>query len=522
MDSSSPERRPVLTHEEYINSLLRPSFTEERRISEIQLRKEREIDERYRQPINEHDAASRIQKTYRGYRERRQLKGLALDPSSRWIEVIRELRYRSAMLPPEQWERPKLSPDGKPRSSSDVAKDHWRRIGYVVEHASAGEHRNLSEASGEREPSMLMDVRYFLEMVDQRHRYGSNLQIYHEEWLRSKSDRNFFHWLDEGDGQHLDLPGCTREKLDWERIRYLSKDERRDYLVQIDADGRLRWAKTTELITTSINDFKDSMTGIVPRSDDSAPSFADEEVRQQVSVDRHLLDGLAHDHRHPHRVVSSDTDETASDEQTEHADPAGEQHSEKKDKKHHKRVIASPATILNKLLQATVRPGTFIYVADTVGRLYVGIKDSGAFQHASFLSGARISSAGLIGIDDGFLTYLSPLSGHYRPTTKSLRRFIGSLKSQGADLSHLRVSHAYEVLLGIEYYGKTKKGLKKLHPPRKQHKVASPGPDLKLHDAINNMSATDLVEENWKRKKRRSTLTKMLDDLRLRSRNSKE
>lgn len=32
-------------------------------------------------------AAQMIQRNYRGYRERRQLKGLGLDPSTRWIEV---------------------------------------------------------------------------------------------------------------------------------------------------------------------------------------------------------------------------------------------------------------------------------------------------------------------------------------------------------------------------------------------------------------------------------------------------
>lgn len=519
MDSATSEQTSLSPHEQYIQSLLRPSISQGRRISEIQLQKEKEIDSKYRPPINEHDAATKIQKAYRGHRERRQLEGLTLDPSSRWMEVIRELRYRSAILP-EQLERPKLSPDGRPRSSSDIAKAKWRRIGYVAEHASAGERQSaLSDASrgeqiqrsAEEESSMLMDVRYFLEMVDSKHRYGSNLQVFHEEWLRSNSDRNFFHWLDHGEGRHLDLPGCAREKLDRERIRYLSKDERRDYLVQVDEEGKLHWAKTGELITTSIKDFKDSMTGIVRRGDDSAVSFADEEVRHQVSADRHLLGGTTDQLQH---TPSSGADESMSDESSE-SPYKGEQQQDHPQKKHRKRVIATPATILNKLLRASVRPGTFIYVADTVGRLYVGIKDSGAFQHASFLSGARISSAGLIEIQDGQLTYLSPLSGHYRPTTKSLRRFIGNLKSQGVDLSHLRVSHAYEVLLGIELYGKTKKEIKRLHTPKKEHKTSGTEADRKLHDAINSMSATDLIEENWQRRSRRSTLTRMMEELRV-------
>jgi hypothetical protein len=39
------------------------------------------------QPRAEEDAAQMIQRNYRGYRERRQLKGIGLDASARWAEV---------------------------------------------------------------------------------------------------------------------------------------------------------------------------------------------------------------------------------------------------------------------------------------------------------------------------------------------------------------------------------------------------------------------------------------------------
>tara|TARA_R110002003_G_scaffold126_32_gene11728 strand:- start:21498 stop:21671 length:174 start_codon:yes stop_codon:yes gene_type:complete len=35
----------------------------------------------------EEEAAQMIQRSYRGYRERRQLKGIGLDASARWAEV---------------------------------------------------------------------------------------------------------------------------------------------------------------------------------------------------------------------------------------------------------------------------------------------------------------------------------------------------------------------------------------------------------------------------------------------------
>jgi hypothetical protein len=79
----------------------------------------------------------------------------------------------------------------------------------------------------------------------------------------------------------------------------------------------------------------------------------------------------------------------------------------------------SASTIFNKLLRGSVKKNTWIFVADTSFRLYVGIKQSGAFQHSSFLHGSRISAAGLIKIKDGRLLKLSPLSGHYRPPGKS-------------------------------------------------------------------------------------------------------
>ena len=31
----------------------------------------------------------------------------------------------------------------------------------------------------------MMDLQYFLEMVDLKHRYGSNLRTYHEEWKKA-------------------------------------------------------------------------------------------------------------------------------------------------------------------------------------------------------------------------------------------------------------------------------------------------------------------------------------------------
>ena len=66
-------------------------------IAEIQDEKEHDILKKYQttkepqddtQLQHQESAAARVlQRTYRGHRERRQMRGLGLDPSTRWTEV---------------------------------------------------------------------------------------------------------------------------------------------------------------------------------------------------------------------------------------------------------------------------------------------------------------------------------------------------------------------------------------------------------------------------------------------------
>lgn len=441
---------------EYRDSLQPPSTEEIRRISDIQIHKEEEIFEKYHD-AREEAAATTIQAAYRGHRERRHMDGLTLDPSARWMEAIRELRYRIATLP--HYSASSSAPHDPSASPSDVARSNWRRVTSIAEHAGGGNaspspsrrtalpHDNqpstATSASKSAPSSMLLDLRYFLEMVDRKHRYGSNLQVYHEAWLREDTNQNFFYWLDHGAGRHLSLAGCSRETLDRERIRYLTTEQRLQYLVEIDDAGKLRWAKDGQLISTDNQLFKDSAHGIVRKtSDDSLPSSTSP--------------GDTDDH--------SDRASFSSDSEDGNTDDRSPQEAAKAKRRFH----ISPATMFNHLLRATVKAGTWIYVADTSGRLYISIKSSGAFQHASFMSGARISSAGSIEVTDGQLVSLSPLSGHYRPTTKSFRDFVAHLKDEGVDMSELHVSHAYRVLQGMELYDRTRRGLTKVVHPTKE------------------------------------------------------
>lgn len=117
-----------------------------------------------------------------------------------------------------------------------------------------------------------MDLPYFLEMVDVKHRHGSNLRAYHNVWKDSPSNENFFYWLDYGEGKDVDLEHRPRERLEKEQIRYLSREERQNYMVKVDDNGLFRWVKNDELVETDNKRFKDSIHGVV-RMDDRTPGF---------------------------------------------------------------------------------------------------------------------------------------------------------------------------------------------------------------------------------------------------------
>ncbi|KAL1841587.1 hypothetical protein VTJ49DRAFT_6897 [Mycothermus thermophilus] len=450
---------------------------------------------------NRAKAATVIQKTYRGYRVRRQLKGLDMDASTRWAHAIREARWRALTAPhpksgsdTDGWsspERPGTATSQGSAVHSPTARQNWKKAAAIARHAGAdidGDASSSSSSSPSLSPApsqsgsdssrmrkkreqdakerlrrqeekarlkrdaKVMHLQYFLEMVDLKHRYGANLQVYHEVWMRADTKENFFYWLDYGEGKDLDLEACPRERLEREQVRYLSREERQHYLVKVDDEGRLCWAKNGARIDTSVK-FKDSIHGIVPK-DDPTPAYVPPSDNTQTP----LLGHVSTESSPPSRSSTSSTLSTSTTSSIDSAMAGrytagpGPSSTKKKISQH-----LSGNTILNRLLRKTIRKNTWIFVADTSFRLYVGIKDSGVFQHSSFLQGARISAAGLIRIRDGRLTSLSPLSGHYRPPASNFRAFVKSLREAGVDMSHVSLSKSYVVLAGLETYFKARK-----------------------------------------------------------------
>ncbi|KAI1605551.1 hypothetical protein PtrCC142_002263 [Pyrenophora tritici-repentis] len=449
-------------------------------------------------------AAQLIQRNYRGYRERRQLQGMGLDANARWAEAIRDAKWRNATRPKPRAEeaalRDKLTtPEQRDRASSIVAREKWKRVGEIARRAGADDphdaslsededapeeqteqRRKRSESRTEREKTAkMMDLQYFLEMVDQKHRYGSNLRAYHEQWKKSDTHENFFHWLDNGEGRNYEHPTVSRSRLDTERVRYLSREERLNYLVTIDHEGRLCWAKNGNRINTTL-EYKDSINSIVPVDDDT-PAYGPKAK---------LHSGQSKTFRRSSMIsLSSSSSISESDAEAEEAEHYVNEDLDKA-KGISKLKHVSAATILNHLLRSSVKPNSWIFVADTSFRLYVGIKQSGAFQHSSFLHGARISAAGLIKIKDGQLRRLSPLSGHYRPPTRNFRAFVHSMKENGVDMSRVSISRSYAVLVGLEAYVKTRKKLKHgvEHVKEAEEKVVHPEEYERKMEAQKDMS----------------------------------
>ena len=157
-------------------------------------------------------------------------------------------------------------------SDEDTEVEGPRARGDTQEETEAVKKKQAEAAELRKKTAKTMDLQYFLEMIDHKHRYGSNLRKYHKFWKNQDTNQNFFYWLDQGDGRNVDLEECGRARLDTEQVRYLSREERLNYLVKVNEQGLLIWAKNGELVWTKDELFRDSLKGIVPISDQT-PTF---------------------------------------------------------------------------------------------------------------------------------------------------------------------------------------------------------------------------------------------------------
>lgn len=426
-------------------------------------------------------AAALIQRRYRGHRTRRELKGHGLDPTTKWIETIRDAKYHQITTPRAPEDEPPKDENG----TTSSARQKWIQVTEIARRAGADDSSTassgdatVSEASGSdseerrrqskeeekrqqrksiakekrKRTAKMMDLQYFLEMVDHKHRYGSNLRKYHARWKASDTNQNFFYWLDQGEGKDIELEECPRSRLEKEQVRYLSRDERLNYLVKIDSEGKLRWAKNDEYVWTKDELYRDSVEGIIPTSDDT-PTW------------KHNVRTEYHDDDNESSTENSDSEDEDESLKEQKSGFEGERYVNEafhRAKGPAKLKHVSAAVFFNHMIRQSLKKGhKWIFVADTSFRLYIGYKQSGAFQHSSFLHGSRILSAGLIKVKDGQLRRLSPLSGHYRPPAANFRAFVHTLEEEGCDMSRVSISRSYAILVGLESYVKTRRTIKK-------------------------------------------------------------
>ncbi|CAG7993084.1 unnamed protein product [Penicillium salamii] len=401
-----------------------------------------------------------------------------IESAARTVQAIREAQWQQLHRPPEP-------EDASKTERSNQARRNWQRAVSVAKRAGGDDDRLTGPSSStETRPenhteiasgtqAKMMDVQYFLEMVDLKHRHGSNLRAYHTFWRNSSSSQNFFYWLDHGDGKSVEVAQCPRDRLEREQVRYLTRDERMNYLVTVDEAGLFRWAKNNEPVWTSTAKFKDSLRGVVSIDEDvpqfrgNSPTFESESMGAlslSSSSSSFVSSGQSIG-----SVLSNEQDKPFTDEEYKAA-------------KIMKKVVhASPSAAVRRLLgKSPKKEDMWIFVscngslvvgyklndfqvADTSFRLYIGIKKSGAFQHSSFLRGARIAAAGMIKIKNGQLRSLAPMSGHYRPPAANFRAFHHALQQQGVDMSHVSMSKSYIMLAGIQGYTKTKRKVRAAH-----------------------------------------------------------
>ena len=181
-------------------------------------------------------------------------------------------KWRAATRPKSRSQQEALldslaAPEERERANSIAARQKWKKVVEIARRAGADDpdetnhthdeessdrQKQLQERNEREKTAKMMDLQYFLEMVDPKHRYGSNLRAYHDHWKNADTHENFFFWLDSGEGRRYEHPTVSRERLEAEQVRYLSREERMKYLVTVDSEGRLCWAKNGERINTNM------------------------------------------------------------------------------------------------------------------------------------------------------------------------------------------------------------------------------------------------------------------------------
>ncbi|KAI0080309.1 hypothetical protein K474DRAFT_1590167, partial [Panus rudis PR-1116 ss-1] len=235
-------------------------------------------------------------------------------------------------------------------------KERWRRALFLLGRLEDG-NQMLAQTGDEHAEAARkhLETQHWLEMIDGKHRYGSN---------------------------------CL------------------NYLVQIDSEGRLRWARNGRLVDTTAGRWKDAGggKGIVPL-DHPEPSA----LQQRTSFASASSSGSSGNHA----SISE-----------EEADAAIHYYAGKNLSKNPiKRILWKNFTLkglLDKLLRKTIKRNTWIYVSDKNFNIFIGIKCKRPNSY-----------------------FISALW-----TLQHFRQFLKILEERGVDMSKVEISKAEAALWG--------------------------------------------------------------------------
>ncbi|KAJ8462858.1 hypothetical protein ONZ45_g17789 [Pleurotus djamor] len=376
-------------------------------------------------------AARTIQRTWR---KRNDATSKYMTTELRWTDAIEDAKL-------------KTSRDAAERGL-DTPRSRWKHAVLLASKLQDGnDNLNLPGDDHDDHDAQRkhLETQHWLELVDG--------YWYHQKWYQSNTSDNFFKWLDKGEGKAISLKECPREQLEKERITYLTAEQRLNYLVEVDSEGKLRWARNKELVDTSAGHWKDAGNGggIIP---EDSPA------------------GIIHGPR-DHDNISPLSSQSSLSTPMHYAEPISGRSKVTRTLKNYLTVHG----IINRLLRKT----------DKQFNLFIGIKETGGFQHSSLLAGGQVTSAGLITVKEGLIHTLSPLSGHYRTTIDPFHHFIEVLASRGVNMSKAKISKAEAALWGIEHITKVKKAASRVSQQGK----------TKAREQVGQMQST--MYAGWKR-----------------------
>ena len=133
-----------------------------------------------------------------------------------------------------------------PRVPTLLAVDRWRQVRSRMRQLTRGltrcpMHQFAGDTTAATCRASILHKDFWLEALDEHHRYGFNLRAFHRVWKQEMAehcdksrpdDASFFHWLDHGNGQHVELPECSQHELRSTRVEYCNAEQRKHYAIQ--------------------------------------------------------------------------------------------------------------------------------------------------------------------------------------------------------------------------------------------------------------------------------------------------